>query len=262
MNQRRLQFRRLPNAILIVSMTLVMSASLGVSAESELSERKPLLREMISNLSSVNEIGAAVALEDFARVDQSARILESTAKQLLAFDITKLGIEAKYAGAFSIFLRTQQELAKAIRVSAGARDEQEIMLGLQRLMNEACVSCHNAFREPFSLLRPSVAIMTSLLSAWQSINRGVLINDFALVEESAALIQSTARIFNNNAMIEPVFGIEDVDERKGFRKLLHRVQTHARQVEEAAIQENSPAITAAAHQMWVEGCIACHQTFR
>jgi cytochrome c556 len=217
---------------------------------------------MIANLSSVNEIGAAVALEDFARVDQSARILESAAQKLLAFDISEFGIEAKYAGAFSSFLRTQEELAKAIRVSAGARNEQEIMLGLQRMMNEACVSCHNVFREPYSLLRPSVAIMTSFLSAWQSINRGVLINDFSLVEENAALIQSTARIFNNDAMIEPVFGIQEADERRAFRKLLHRIQTHARQVEEAAIQENSAAITSAAHQMWIDGCIACHRAFR
>jgi len=239
-----------------------MSASLATSAESELSKRKPMLREMIANLSSVNEIGAAVALEDFARVDQFAQTLGSTAQQLLAFDISKLGIEAKYAGAFSSFLRTQQELANAIRVSAGARDEQEIMLGLQRLMNDACVSCHNVFREPYSLLRPSVAIMTSFLSAWQSINRGVLINDFSLVEENAALIQSIARIFNNNAMIEPVFGVQEADKRREFRNLLHKTQTHARQVEEAAIQENSAAITSAVHQMWTEGCIACHQALR
>ena len=243
-------------------MTFVMSASPATSAESELSDRKPLLREMIVNLSSINEIGAAVALEDFARVDRSAQILESAAQKLLTFDISKFGIEAKYAGAFSSFLRTQEELAKAIRVSATAQNEQEVMLGLQRMMNDACVSCHRVFREPYSLLRPSVAVMTSFLSAWQSINRGVFINDYALIEENAALIQSTAQIFNNNTMIEPVFGVQDPDKRRVFRQFLHKIQTHARQIEEAATQENSAAITSAAHQMWIEGCIACHQVFR
>ncbi len=243
-------------------MTFIMSASPATSAESELSDRKPLLREMIVNLSSINEIGAAVALDDFARVDRSAQILESAAQKLRTFDISEFGIEAKHADAFSSFLRTQEELAKAIRVSATAQNEQEVMLGLQRMMNDACVSCHRVFREPYSLLRPSVAVMTSFLSAWQSINRGVLINDYALIEENAALIQSTAQIFNNNTMIEPVFGVQEPDERRVFRQFLHKIQTHARQIEEAATQENSAAITSAGHQMWIEGCIACHQVFR
>ena len=225
-------------------------------------ELRPLTRAMLENLGSVNEIGEAIALEDYEQVEHAANELAARARALKGTDLSKLGIDPQRDPEFDAFLTVQEKTAQAIGRAAGEEDGAGAFLGLQSLLSGACLSCHRQFREPLQMMRPSVSLMTSMLQSWREINRGLSINDFDLVARRAREIESVGRVFTWDQIISTTFGVEDPEERKQFRKLLRNVLSRAAQIGVAADSEDAGGVVEATQRMWIEGCVSCHAEFR
>jgi cytochrome c556 len=225
-------------------------------------EVRPLVREMLANLASLNAIGEGVALDDFDPVKRAATDLEARAGALLDFDIALLGVDPKRDAAFDSYLRAQQRAARAIAKGAQGQDGAVVFRGVEQLLDEACIACHRNFRDRENLMRPSAMFMASLLDAWKDLNRGMMTNDFDLIARRAHEIQAVGRVFTWEQVIEAIFGIDDPAERLEFREFLRQVTEQARQVERAAEEEKVEAVVEAARLMWVDGCLACHEQFR
>jgi cytochrome c556 len=225
-------------------------------------ELRPLVREMLENLGAVNQIGEGLALEDYDQVTRAALDLKRRAEGMKKADLTTLGIDPDRDAQFDAYLTAQEQAADAILTAAKAEDAQSTLLALQHLLQDACLSCHTDFREGSRRLRPSVLFMTTFISAWREINRGLLIDDLVLVGRSARELQSVARVLSWDQVIESTFGLTDPVERQEFRKLVSRVAAQAGRIEQASIEGDVGKILLADRRMWDDGCVACHEQFR
>jgi cytochrome c556 len=217
---------------------------------------------MLENLGAVNQIGTGLALEDYEQVSRAALDLKSRAEAMKKVDLTTLGLDPDRDAQFDAYLTVQAQAADAILAAAEAEDNPSTLLALQQLLQDACLSCHTDFRQGSRRLRPSVLFMTTFISAWEDLNRGLLIDDLALVGRSAREIQSMARVLSWDQVIESTFDLTDPAERKEFRKLLARVAAQAARIEQASVEADLETILLADRQMWNEGCLACHDRFR
>jgi len=104
--------------------------------------------------------------------------------------------------------------------------------------------------------------MRTLLGSVQDMNRGVVMNDFALVAREAREMGAIADIFSWSQVIEDMFKIADPDERSAFRGHLDRLSAEAIRIESAAVERDGLAVTQALHRMLEEGCLSCHKRFR
>ena len=225
-------------------------------------EVRPLVREMLANLSSLNQIGEGVALDDFDLVKRSAAELEARAKAMLDFDVSLLGVDPERDPIFDDYLQAQRQAARAIAKAAKSEDGALVFRGVKTLLDDACIACHQNFRDRENLMRPAILFMASLLDAWKDLNRGMMTNDFDLVARRAHEIQAIGRVFTWDPVIEATFGLTDPNERSEFRVFLRRVTAQARRLERAADDEKADAIVEAARLMWTDGCLACHEQFR
>jgi cytochrome c556 len=230
-----------------------------VTASAEL---RPLVREMLDNLHSVDEVGQGVALDDFERSKRAAAELEARAGRMLSFDLSRLGVDISRDGEFDALLRAQQQAARAIGKAAAGQDGAGVMAGLDRLVRDACLGCHESFRERENLLRPSVLFMTSFLRAWEDINRGLMTNDLELVARRAYEIQAIGRVLTWDQVIMATFQLTDPGDRGEFREFVRSMTSQASRIEKAANEDELQAIAEAGRRMWTEGCIACHEQFR
>jgi len=244
--------------VVLVIATALLVAGAGVARAQPAS----LVREMVAALGAMNAVGEAVAVGDFERVERAAGVLEATARELRSVEPARVGLGDDNDTLFDAYLRTQETVAGSMRAAAKAEDAQQVMLVRQRMLDEACLACHERLRARYAPLRPPVAIMLSFLSSWREIERGLLINDYALVEEHAAEIGSAAGLFAHEHMVVSVFGVDDPEDIAQYRRLLRVVQSRARQIQNAAGQSQPAAVTGAVRQMWVEGCLACHEAYR
>jgi len=240
----------------------LLAAAALATPQTVRSEPPPLVREMLENLSSVNEIGEAVALDDFERVKRAAADLEARAGAMMNFDVSRIGIAPDRDGTFDSFLQAQQQAAQAIAKAAKSEDGALLFRGMERLLKDACIACHTDFRSQERRIRPSVLFMTSYLDAWQGINRGVMTDDFELVARQAHEIQTVGRVFTWDQVIEATFGLADPEDQSEFREFLRRVTTQARRIERAADEEKVDEVLEATRRMWTDGCLACHEQFR
>ena len=238
---------------------VLAAAAAAAPAQAEL---RPLVREMLENLASLDEIGAGVAVGDFERVGRAAADLDARAAALVDFDVTRLGIPAQRGPAFNAYLLEQQQAARLIAEAAKGQDGQLVFKNLQGLLNRACVACHASFRERENLMRPPIILMTSFLDAWQDINRAMLTGNFDLASRRAHDVQVVTRVFTAESVIAAAFDIEDATELGEFRAFLLEVIAGAKQVERAADDEKIAGIIEATHRMWTNGCLACHDQFR
>lgn len=244
-------------------MLLVVLAMLVLAPPGPAGARlRPLVREMLQNLAWLNEIGTAVALEDFERVKQVAAELEANASALQKIDITSLGVDAGRDATFDAFLEAQKQAAKSVAAAADGRDGAAVFLAVQQLTTDACLACHTNFRERENLMQTSVLFMTTFLNAWQDINRGVMLDDLELVARRAYEIQTVGRVLGWNQVIEATFGVSDATEQEEFREFLRRMTTQAGRIEKAAAENRVRDIAEASRRMWTDGCLACHEQFR
>jgi len=109
-------------------------------------ELRPLVREMLENLASLDEIGAGVSVGDFERVERAAADLDARAGTLADFDVTRLGVAARRGPAFKAYLLEQQQAARAITQAAKGQDGALVFRSMQGLLNRACVACHEQLR--------------------------------------------------------------------------------------------------------------------
>ncbi len=225
-------------------------------------EVAPIVKAMLENLAALDEIGEGIALDDFGRIERAANDLEARAGRLLTFDITAIGAPAGRDGEFDTYLRSQQVNARAIAQAASGGDAELVARGVERLLNESCLTCHLSFRRRENRMRPAVLLMATFLDAWRDMNRGLLTDDLALVAQQAHELQIIGRVFTWDKVIETTFGIAEPERRAEFRMLLGHVLARARQIEQAANEEKPRDIVAATRAMWTDGCIACHAKFR
>jgi cytochrome c556 len=229
--------------ILSVLLALVI-LTLSGPARSEL---RPLVREMLENLASLNQIGEAVALEDFERVKQVASGLRASASVLQKIDMASLGVDPGRDAAFDAYLEAQKQAAKAIAAAANGQDGAAVFLAVQQLTTDACLACHKNFRERENLMRT---------------NRGVMLDDLELVARRAYEIQSVGRVLGWDQVIEATFGVSDATEQGEFREFLRRMTAQAGRIEKAAAENRVRDIAEASRRMWTEGCLSCHEQFR
>lgn len=225
-------------------------------------ELRPLVRDMLENLGSIDQIGEGVALEEYDRVISAAGDLLGRAERMKQEDLSVLGLNPDRDVEWDAYLAAQQQGARAILAAAEQEDARNVFLGVEQISRDACLACHAGFRAPANLLRPSVLFMTTLLSAWREMNRALMLNDFSLVTRRAREIQAMGRVLSWDQVIQTTFGLDDAAERKTFRRLLHRINSHAATIEQAAAEEDGARIVEALRSTWTEGCIACHEQFR
>jgi hypothetical protein len=80
--------------------------------------------------------------------------------------------------------------AEAVEEAARKEDPQGVLTASQQLVGNSCLACHASFRDPGNLLRSSVGFMTSFLAAWRDINRGLVLQNYALIGQRAREMQT------------------------------------------------------------------------
>jgi len=136
------------------------------------------------------------------------------------------------------------------------------MLGTEKLVGNSCMGCHATFRDPQNRLQASVVFMTSFLSAWRDINRGMAIRDFNLIGMRAREIGALTKVIASDQVLEDAFRLGGPRQRRLFRGFLGAVTDGATSIDAASKQEDLPKILSASRSMFTEGCIACHEKFR
>ena len=245
---------------MFVIAAVFVSSSTAVPAEGPVGVQ--LVAVMHQNLAAINEIDEALVRDDYARIEKNAAHLKSNAALLKDADLASLGLNPEKDEVFDKYVAAQAESADAIASAARGADAGAVLLGVQRLFDGSCVACHADFREADEGRTPPVLFMRSLLSSVQSINRGIAMDDYALIAREAREIGAVAHILTWSQVIEAMFYVKDPAEKTEFRGYFETLSTQAIQVERAATQRDSGMIAAATQRMMKNGCIACHARFR
>ncbi len=231
----------------------------GRSAECQL---RPLVQDMIQNLSAVNQIGEGVALEDYDLVREGALHLRDRARALKEKNLADLDLDPQRDAMFDAFLQAQEQSSEKILEAAKKADGRAAFAAVEELQGGPCLGCHRAFRESEDKLRPAVRFMTAFLTAWQEMNRGLTLNDFSLVARRVRELEAMGRVMSWEQTIKDAFKVRKEARQKEFRTYLNRVLREAYEIEQAAIAEDAAGIVEASRRMWNDGCIACHDAFR
>ena len=231
-------------------------------ASSSFARLKPIARAMIEALETVNQIGLGLAIEDYEASERAARSLRNQAKNLKKIDIEIFGLNPARNAEFDGYLTAMEETADVIAAAAKKEDAHAALEGLAQLFQSACLACHREFREPAKLLRPPVLYMMNFFNAWREMNRGLAMNDFALVERQAREVATASRTLQRDSAIESTFDIHEPQEREEFEGYLRHLTQRAGEIERAAVEGDAKKATWAMRKMWEDGCISCHEKFR
>ncbi|MBW2395816.1 MAG: hypothetical protein JRG95_16280 [Deltaproteobacteria bacterium] len=218
--------------------------------------------QMLRNLAAVERMGEGIAVDEFGGVQDAAKDLEKWAAALKEEDVVQFGLDPAMDAKWDALLSAQQESARSIRKAAEDEDARGVLLGIQLLHQNACLACHTTFREPFGRKAPSTMFMTSFLSSWREMQRGLALADYSLIARQAREMQSLARVMSWDAVIESTFDIPEPQERKAFRKIVNGLAVSASRIERAATEEDAGAVLDSIRKSWEDGCIACHEQFR
>jgi len=243
-------------------LVLVMLCAVTIFPPVALSELRPLIRDMLENLGEIDDIGSALALDDFRRVRDAAQSLQSRARAMKVHGQAPPGFDKLQAPAWDAFLTAQESTALAVLTAAKEEDGDAVMRGVEAMFQNSCLPCHAAFREPQQRLSGSVLFMSSFMAAWRDMNRGLALRDFSLIGRRARELEAMAKTLSWDQVIQTAFAIESAEDRKLFRQLVHQVTVIASRIEDAAISEDAGKVVEASRQLWTNGCIACHQRFR
>jgi cytochrome c556 len=241
---------------------LVLVAALTLIPGTALPELRPLVPEMLDNLRDVNRIGESIALEDFEQVTASAQALRQRAIGMRELDLATVELDPAQDALWDAFLLAQEASADVVLAAAEQKDSRAVMTAAQRLVGNACLGCHASFRDPGNMLRPSVLFMTSLLSSWREMNRGLAMRDFNLIDLRARDVSALTEVIAGDEILETAFRLGGSKQRRIFRGFLRRVSENAALISQAADAEDLPAVLEASNAMWKDGCISCHEKFR
>jgi cytochrome c556 len=223
---------------------------------------RPLVPEMLDNLRDVNRIGESIALEEFEQVVVSAQALRQRASAMRELDLASVELDPEQDALWDAFLLAQEAAAGAVLAAAEQKDSRAVMAAANQLVGNACLGCHASFRDPGNMLRPSVLFMTSLLSAWREMNRGLAMRDFNLIDLRARDVSALTEVIAGDEILETAFRLGGSKQRRIFRGFLRKVSENAALIAQAADAEDLPAVLEASKAMWSEGCISCHEKFR
>lgn len=244
-------------ASLTFALLLVLGAPLATRADV-----RPLSRSMLSSFQATNSIGDALSIEDYAAVEAAARELESNARELRTWDSSRLGFKPANRAEFDGYLKLQEEISGTLMKAAGRKDAAAVVAGLDEMLGKSCLGCHKNFRERQGLLKASTMFMAGFVNTWKEINRGLLLNDFTLVARAARTLETAGQVMSWDPVLQASFYLSNQVQRNKFRGHLHKMISAAGRVEDAATRGESEAVRKALVEMWVTGCLACHQEFR
>jgi len=236
---------------------LISAAPLCVRADV-----RPLSHYMLTNLQATNAVGEGVATEDYAAVESAARDLQNTAREIRTWTPPQLGFEPSDKAKFDGYLKLQDEISGRLIEAARNKQAPSIVKDLDQLLGKSCLGCHRDFRDRQGILKASTLFMTSFVNTWKEINRGLLLNDLALVARSARSLESTGQVMSWDPVLQSSFGISQEARREKFRGYLNSVIGAAGSIEDAATRGEPDVVRKALVEMWRSGCISCHQEFR
>ncbi len=225
-------------------------------------QMRPLVREMLDNLRAIERITEGVALEDWDRIEDSARELRSRASSMRLLDLETLRMDRSQDAMWDGFLIAQEQAAREISLGVRNEDPVAVLAGTKKVMGNACLGCHGFFRDPQSRLRQSVLVMTSFLAYWQDINRGVMVRDFDLIKERANDLISLVKEVDTDEGLEENFGLGGPSQRRKFRRFLGAITSNASAIAGAAEAQDLTPILSSFNAMWLDGCVSCHKKFR
>lgn len=223
---------------------------------------RPLSRLMLTNLQATNAIGEGLATEDFVAIESASQDLRNTARELLTWNSGQLGFTPSDRTEFDRYLKLQEEISGKLAAAARRKDASALVGGLDELLGKSCLSCHTNFRDRQGILKASTLFMTSFVNTWKEINRGLLLNDLALVARSARSLESTGQVMSWDPVLQASFGLSREAQREKFRSYLNKVIGAAGSIEDAAARGEPAAARKALLDMWRDGCLSCHREFR
>jgi len=240
----------------------VIGIALGGEAIADTDPDFELVAVMHQNLAAINEIEEAVVRDDFPRIKKGARTLQTNAHSIKGIQLDLLRLKPEKTKAFDGYLATQGQAASAIDDAADLGDVNAVLQGVKRMLDDACVACHAEFRETDESRTPRVLFMRSLLTSVQNVNRGIAMDDYALIAREAREIAALAHILTWSQVIESMFMVTEPKARAEFRGYFETLSSQAIRVEQAATQRNPKIVSAATLNMLAEGCVRCHANFR
>jgi len=244
------------------ALVAVVGIALGGLAFADGDSDFKLVAVMHENLAAINQIVEAVVREDYAVVNKGAGILRANAVSMKGLDFESLRLDGKKGGKFDRYLAAQSQSTGAIESAANLGDADAVLQGVKLLIDESCVACHAEFRETDESRTPRVLFMRSLLSSVQSVNRGIALDDYALVAREAREIAALAHILTWSQVIESMFMVKDPADQAEFRGYFETLSSQAIRVEHAATERNPRMVSTATQRMLTEGCVRCHEGFR
>lgn len=241
---------------------LLAAALVGVVAADSTESQLRLAGTMHRNLAALNACIEGVALEDQGLIEGAGKELRETANLLKEFGAAAIGVEPGRSEEFNRLLDAQVRSAEAI-VSAGRQgDVHATLAGSQRMLETACIRCHDRFRSSYPERTSPVLFMRMLLSSTHAMNWGLAMDDFSVIAREAREIATIARIFNFSRVAELLFEVEEPAARQEFRSYVNLLVDEANRLEGAAFTRDTAEISRAYRRMLVDGCVPCHQRFR
>ena len=246
----------------VAAFVATVGVGTGAVASADAGPDFKLVAVMHQDLAAVNEIAEAVVRDDYERVEKGAATLKANAISMQGIDLKLLRLDPKKGAEFNRFLTAQRRAADSILNAAALEDATAVLLGVNRLIDDACAACHSEVREADAGRTPRALFMRSLLSSVQSVNRGIAMDDYGLIAREAREIGATAHILTWTQVIETIFMVEDPADRNEFRGYFETLSSQAIRLEHAAAQRNPKMVSAATRRMLNDGCVSCHDKFR
>jgi len=246
----------------IAAFVVTVGVGTGTAAFADADPDFKLIAAMHQNLAAINEIDEAVVRDDYERVEKGAATLKANAISMKAIDLKSLQLDPKKGTEFNQFLAAQRRAADSILNAAALEDAEAVLLGVNMLIDDACVACHSELRETDAGRTPRALFMRSLLSSVQSVNRGIAMDDYGLVAREAREIGAMAHILTWTQVTETIFLVKNPADQNEFRDYFETLSSQAIRLEHAAAQRNPKLISAATRRMLEDGCVSCHERFR
>ena len=119
-------------------LVLVTVAAVTITPRVALPELRPIIRDMLENLGEIDDIGAAVSVDDFRRVAAAARGLQSRASAMKAHGEAPPELDEQQALAWNDFLTAQETTALAAIKAANEEDGDAVMRAVEAMFQDSC----------------------------------------------------------------------------------------------------------------------------
>lgn len=241
-----------------VAVSVLLLITFHLEADAAL---RRLVSDMLENLASVDLIERGFALEEMDDVKRGAEDIVRRTEAMRKISSSDLSIDSMRRPAFDSYIDKLVSHANALAKAAGKGNTEKAIDAFGNMMEEGCLPCHRAFRDEGNTTPPAVSLMVSLVTGLQEINRGLLLNDYRLVEIRAREVQDAARVMLMDPVIDYSFQIEPTA-RKTFKKFARKLDKSAREIESAAEEGDHTKVLIGVQRMLKESCIPCHFEFR